>query len=159
MKKGSSELPWIIHINRAFELQFGGDDLVRLINRSTQCTYGYVKVLHFSSQWNCEVFSWKFHYEWSLSLIKSHLWIEFLLAELRSGTPSRISMGRTGSEYLHNLEKLLFRRDRAVLYKYGSVVIRRRKTAGGVPVLILISVWLNLQSCQWADSGIKGKKS
>ena len=112
MKKGSCELPWIIHINRAFELQFGGDDLVRQINRSTQCTYGYVKVLHFLSQWNCEVFSWKFHYEWSLSLIRSHLWTEFLLAEKGLRTAARISKQDLGAD-ISAIEKLSLRRDRA----------------------------------------------
>jgi len=35
-EKGKLRTSLIIHINRAFELQFGGDDLVKRPNRSTQ---------------------------------------------------------------------------------------------------------------------------
>lgn len=144
-------------MNRALGLPSRGDDLVYQTNRSTlNAPMAILSLCNFGvKQGNRFVIIAA-----AGNQIGSRFFDAFQeLAELRSGTPSRISMGRTGSEYLHNLEKLLFRRDRAVLYKFGSVVIRRRKTAGGVPVLILKSVGLNLQSCQWADSGKKGEKS
>ena len=44
--------PHIIHINRALELQFRGDDLVNALNRSTQCTYANFRYASLLSQYN-----------------------------------------------------------------------------------------------------------
>ena len=47
MKKGSCELPWIIHISRAFELQFEGDDLVRALTVVLEAPMDILKLCKF----------------------------------------------------------------------------------------------------------------
>lgn len=56
MKKERWERSCIIHINRALELQFRGDDLVRANNRSTQCTYANFRYASLLSQYIIQIF-------------------------------------------------------------------------------------------------------
>lgn len=50
MKKGVRHNSLIIHIKRAFELQFEGDVWLEPLTVVLKCTYGYFKVMLFLSQ-------------------------------------------------------------------------------------------------------------